>query len=1005
MLLWTGGSLLGLIALLVLALCALTWWYNPERLARLISREASKQINADVSLSDVNYTLWSSFPHLNIEVDSVHLRSRNFDSIAPALRAQLGPDADFLLSARKIKGGVNLLRLFSGRIYLKNIDVQQLRVNLVAATDSLNNFDIVPSGPDKTRIPYFHIDSLRIANRGDIVYRSIPSATTAAVGLRGASLKAGAHHHHADEYDLIIDGIVDVSTGGTTFLHDFPFGLSGDVGIRFDPFAISTTDYKVALGNITSRLTMDMNIGDGPSLDRFAYSMQHFTMRDLMSLLPPGNYPALDHLDADLSMDASARLTSKYEFSSAYLPSFEVDFHVPEGRVAYTFTDGRRYALSNVTLDGRLAFDGRDPAASFISVPEFHMKGDGVAVDLSGRISDITGNPVIEAQMTARGDMQRLSDVVGELKPYGLTGEVTADANVSFRLENNTLYGAIADLKVGAPNVSMNYGGTRVEIEGLTATTDESYDDGLTEDVLLSRIPLRLDVGARGLRVADRASGVRLDASGVKAAARLGRENGGVVKRRLELDLSSDVLSVKSPAMQASLSKVAVGFTGDHLSTPVRTPAFHMPEKWNADERTRSFAHHTPAFLTVSLPAQLRQLMAEWRPALTLTIAGGSAGTASYPHSTRIGRVSLRATADTIHLDRLTLGSGATHGILSARVRNLRQFLNSPVPAPLYVDLQAEIDTVQINQLAREYTRRNPHSAIARGDTATMAKGPDSVAFLIPRNLVANVKLHAKQTRYINLHLYDLLADVRLADGRADIDTMSIAADFGAAGMNLMFDTSDMQDMQLGGHLDIAHINIVKFFDNFHKLTEMMPEAKNFSGNIAAAADMRMRIFPSMFLNVPSVWANARVEAWDLQVKQSPFLKRVTRMLLLPGDEPIDVKDITVHAGIHSNLLEVFPFEFEMSKYKLVLSGLNNFNGGLYYHVGIVDWPLKIPFGINIKGDFHNPQLRFGGKDWHDINGARVASGVNDNNRINLNKLGRRYAGEFVHTAATYQGD
>lgn len=185
----------------------------------------------------------------------------------------------------------------------------------------------------------------------------------------------------------------------------------------------------------------------------------------------------------------------------------------------------------------------------------------------------------------------------------------------------------------------------------------------------------------------------------------------------------------------------------------------------------------------------------------------------------------------------------------------------------------------------------------------------------------------------------------------------------------------------------------------------MMPEMKNLSGEISARASAHAQVFPSMYLNVPSAVADVAVRGLGLRLKQSEFVRHVTRMLMLPGDGALSIDSIGIRARVHSNLLEVYPFSVDLDSYHLTAGGLNNFNGDMYYHIGVDRWPLRIPFGINIKGHYRHPVLRFGGKDWHDGNGTGITSGVMDYNKFNIIRETRRYMGEFIHTAASYEGD
>ena len=269
---------------------------------------------------------------------------------------------------------------------------------------------------------------------------------------------------------------------------------------------------------------------------------------------------------------------------------------------------------------------------------------------------------------------------------------------------------------------------------------------------------------------------------------------------------------------------------------------------------------------------------------------------------------------------------------------------------------------------------------------------------------MADIHASAKQVRYINLHLYDLSTDIGIADGVAGIDTLQLAADFCKAGANVCYDTSDLQRMSATAKLDINDINVVKLLQNFEAIERKFPAIANLTAMLGVHADARMLIFPNMYLNVPSLWANANVKVWDLSVKQNKFIHHVANMLMIYGHEDLKVADMDIRASLHSNLLQVFPFDFEMSKYKLHFEGLNNLNGDLYYHIGVDKWPLRLPFGVNIKGTYAHPLLRFGGRHWHDKNSLAVTSDIESHNRVNLLSSTVKYGTKIVHTAATYTG-
>lgn len=997
-----GGIAVAVLAALAVAvMCGVTMWLTPERLTRIVNEEASARLDADVKASNVRFTFWSTFPRLMLETDSISVYSRTLDSVSPALRSALPPDAGFLLSASHAAGGINLLKLIDGQLWLRDVEVDSLRVNLVAVTDSLNNYDIVPGGGEG-RIPYFRIEDMRMVRGGEISYTSVPAATHARIMLSEATL---APHGKRDTYGMRLLGEISAHGGGVTLPDSLPFLMEGDVRVRFRPFGISTTGYDVRLGDIRGHVSMDIDMDRGIRFNRLACRVEDLTLENLLRMLPEGEYPVLSRIDAGLSFDATARLTAPYSFQSGGAPSAEVIFDVPDGEVSYTVSDREHYTVSHVGLGGRLVFDGADPSRSYFDLSRCRLSGLGVDAGLHARITDLDRNPVVSAEIEGRGDLEALAESIKALRGHGLEGDMEFNARLRFRLHDDILYGSLVSLRTRSRHLRFGYGPCRVSLRGFRASTTESHASALSSPALRRDVPVDLTLDADGVRVSDPRDSLAFDGASLHARLHLGRQSSGPVMRQAKASVVCKDVSMRLSGARMRLQDVGLELDARRMARPVDAEPFAVPASWNSDARTLGFAAHTPQYLLVKAPERLRRIMRRWQVGLAVGIGRGDLRMPSYPAENSISGLDLTASFDSVVIRHVAFASGDTRGEMSARVGNLRQFLASPGPAPLDVGLDLRLDTVQINQLARAYTAGHPGSAIARGDKEGMAAGTDTVAVLVPRNLSARINASAKQTRYINLHLYDLVAGVSIADGRVDVDTLRLSSDFGAASMRYSYDTSDMQEMKMSASADIENINVVRFFKNFHRLLEMMPEMKNLSGDVTAQASGHVRVFPDMYVNVPSAWADISVQGRGLRVRQNRFIRHVTRMLMIPDDGTLDIDNLDVHAGVHANLLEVFPFTFSMSRYRLVMGGLNNFNGDMYYHIGVEKWPLRIPFGINIKGHYRHPVLRFGGKDWHDGNGAEITSDVMDYNKLNIIRETRRYIGEFVHTAATYEGD
>lgn len=999
---WIGIAILSIILIIALMLGGLTLWLTPERLSQIVNEEISKNVNADVKISNVRFTLWSTFPHLSIEADSIRIVSRNFDSIPSSLKAELPEDASFLFSSGKFRGGINLRRLLAHQIYLRDVEVDSINVNLVALTDSINNYEIVASGR-KSEIPYFNIDTLRLSRGGKIAYTGVPSQTHATINLSGASLIPIAHEKNL--YKLSIQGKVSAESERLTILRDFPFGLAGEMALRFKPFGVSTTDYNVALGNVKGKMGFNLNLGRDVSIDRFSYRLDNFTLSDILSLLPAGKYPILSRINADMDVTASARLLSPYNFSSTYLPSIEVNFLVPDGEMIYSLSDNETFRMRHIGLMARLMFDGHNPDASYIDVPRFGMQAEGIKIAATGSVTNLVGSPNVTARISGNANLPALASYIEAVRPYNPGGTLKFGADIGFSLRDNTLYGTKLKLSVSSPKISIRQGANSIALADFKAATSESYPGLLTSDALLHDIPLHIDASAGSAIFKDAKDSIHLSLASLAMKGDISRSAKGATMRTFKLAFKGSNATLASKGgLRANLRGINATLSASKNHAPVHSPTFHAPAEWSADSRTMKSIAHSPEFITMEISKSMRTIMANWKVAANIDISDIDLSTPKYPDHNHISDVGIAASFDSIVLRRADIRLQDTRARISAGVGNLRQWLTSTVPAPLVVNLDCKLDTAQINQLARIYASANPGS-LSEDAINRRYSLPDSSSMIIPRNLIANIHASAIQTRYINLHLYNLDTDIDIRNGVADIRNLHIDSDFGHANLKAIYNTANLQRMMLNFKLGVEDVDVVEFFENFPKLLIMMPSMKNLSGNIGVQASAEMLIYPSMYLNVPSLSADMYVQADSMQLKQNKFIHHITRMLLIPGDEDLHIADISLHAGVHDNLLEVYPFDFEVSKYKLTLQGLNNFNGNLFYHIGVDRWPLRIPFGLNIKGTYHHPDIRFGGAGWKEQRGRDITSGIMDRNLINVMKEFRKYGTKLVRTAAKYKGN
>lgn len=998
---WTLG---GFIAIVIILAAGITLWLTPDRLSSIISKEASKYLRADVRVSNPSFSIWSSFPWLTLHSDSITVISHSLDNLTPTQKRQLPDDAAILFKASSFSGKINLPKCFSKDLVIRDVELDAPEINLVAVNDSIANYNIlIPRENKMPKIKSVSLNSVKLSKPGRISYFAADKRIDADVSLGDVSLKSTDATDRSFRLDL--PGTLSLSYGGKRLLENFLISLGGNIGLSRNPLAFNLKDFDVDLGVVKGKISLDILAGDNPQVRNFSYTVDEFNADALLPQLPvlvglpalsPSEAKLIKKIASGLVLSLSANLTHPYSLTSTTLPFIDLTCNVRPMALDIDLPGNAPLPLQTGPLALRFSLNGDNPTASTIRITPVNVRTDGIDATLTPEISGDLTAPALKANLQADADLQRLSRLLAKLPDMpriNVSGHAEINAEMAGSLAgSNPLQSLFLKGKTDITRLNYSFPLNAGRLRADNLLLDFSYSSGHAD--------VRLKGGT--FSYSSPADSLRLKASGLNLQAIVPLTSDPLTDGA-SFSLASGPLSFAAPGIAYSGKSLAVkGSSARRSSRPAKIPAAARLPWPTADSLTRRLQKHSPMVLTASLPKNIVRLLNILDVNVDIDASGGLLSTPSFPVANRIGRLQASLNPDSVNIRRLDFHSQSTGLTMKGTVSNLRQFLSGPGPYPLVADISILFDTIQINQLARAY---ESGVAITRSTNSLMpsvkhSAPSDTVAFLIPRNLIVNLRLGARETVYTNLHLYDLGALIRVADGNAAITDLTAETDFCHARAAVGFNTSDLQSMGLDLDLAIEDIELTEFFDNFHTLLLMMPQMKNLEGNLGVGVKGYVGIYPDMYLDMPGLHADINLTGRELTVHQSHFIRRVTKMLLIRNSGDLHIHDMNVRASVHDNLLELYPFNFILDSYSLNMKGLNNFNGDLYYHVGVMHSPLHIPFGINIEGEFSKPKLSFGGAHYKPRNAQKITSAIMPTLKINLIRELRYYLKEFVEKAA-----
>ncbi len=1032
------GIVLGALAVLVIILAlGVTLWLTPHRAASLICKETAKQINGRLQVDEVRYSIWSSFPDIRIETDSVTLISN-----------ALPTKNDTLACVSGLTGSLNILKALGGNIDIGNVDITGLRVNLVKVNDTLANYNILKDTAARMpEIKSLAIKKLKLHPETLIKYESLGDSLSTAAMIDGLAL---TRRDNSQTYILKTAGRILLDSKGDTVFDNLPVGLGGYVTARDMMDEITLSDMSVTAGELKLKANAGIRLRPSPVVTRLDFVTPPLGLLQLLRHIPTNILSFPDGLSGNVRASVAARLLSPYPSDDSRIPYLDAELRIDNGKISIEYPEGNRLDITPIKALASLRLRGEQSDSSMLRITGLEAESDGLRIRGSASAYGITGDSAFaELDLSYNGDMQKLARLFMPRNVSIACGDIEGESHIELAIpagDGKTISNPKADISIRLSKLSatLEKGGS-FHAHDLTLRADASADKvskkGIRQATLLMDIALGkagyagngVNAGAEGLSVAIRmpkgftagygTSLQTLPTADLSLHTRKGRLR--IPSDTVDVSLGNTTLTanIAGDSGKASISVAAARYrqaqteTGAEgisatvsalsLANPVMvSPGPEAPSS-PEDSLTLSFAPHTPVYVGINAGNDLQAYIQGIAMKLRLDARAGYIHSPAFPADNTFSGLKASIDNDSIIIHSLNARSGGCAASLRGNISNLRQFIGAGAPSMLKMRMRLDLDTLDINRIARIYENG---VALTQGVAATLpspkptvVSRSDSMTLLVPRNLDAALDITARHLTYTDLDLTNVGTTLAMRNGTAYIDSLRMTAPFGRASIDFSYSTSDTRDIFMKANVRADSLDIRRFFDCYRNtLLRMMPYMSNFSGVIDAEADGRIDIFPSMFFNVPSLRAEVGFTGHGLTVRQNRFIRRITRMMLIRHSDPIRIPTFHMKGNIHDNLMELYPFDIEFDRYTLSAAGINNFDGDLFYHLGILKSPVPFPFGINVKGNISMPLLRFGGPDFKPAEGETVTPDIMEKGRrINL-LLNLKYGfSEFLKKAAS----
>ncbi|MEO0605006.1 MAG: hypothetical protein AAF211_26480, partial [Myxococcota bacterium] len=416
---WTTivGGLAALGVLLVALVLAIPVLFG-SRIEQSVREQAGEGLLADVSMGDVELSLFAQFPLLEVRVDDVAVVNQ-----APYAGVSL-------LTFDSLALGVDLWSVVGGGpIEVHRVDWVEPAMDVRIEEDGSSNLDIFPPSDeaiaeDETATDFSVVlESLTISGL-DLDYADASLGMVTQLRGLGTQLTGQFDPQTASISATTTAERWSLSEGGVGLVRDAALEASLDLDYALETGAITLRDNAFRLNELGLSFTGAVTPkGDDLDLD-LTFASDQTSFKSLLSLVPAAYIEGYEDVKADGTFRLAGRVEGLLPAEGDDLPGFSLDIEVEDGQVQYPELPS---SVEDIGLAMTIDHPPGPADTTVVDIPRFAFAVAGAPMAGSLRLENPTTDPLVA--LTAKGTLDFVK-LAAAMPGEGLPTEGVVDLDV-----------------------------------------------------------------------------------------------------------------------------------------------------------------------------------------------------------------------------------------------------------------------------------------------------------------------------------------------------------------------------------------------------------------------------------------------------------------------------------------------------------------------------------------------------------------------------------------------
>jgi len=367
--------------------------------------------------------------------------------------------------------------------------------------------------------------------------------------------------------------------------------------------------------------------------------------------------------------------------------------------------------------------------------------------------------------------------------------------------------------------------------------------------------------------------------------------------------------------------------------------------------------------LDLEMDRDTKRLLRQWQLEGAIQAEGGSLSTPYFPLPITLGETDIEFSTDEIQLMQTEIRAGRSSIECTGKISNLRQVMLGRGNLNVYGFLRS--DTLDLNELMQA---ANAGSLYTSSGTVVKEIEEASSLIIIPANLILNVKLFTDYTHYGNEYFAGLSGSLTSRSRTLQINNLEASSSIGDFKLSALYATRSRNNITAGFDLEMKKVQVDRLIALIPSIDTLAPMLRSFEGVVDCIISATTSMDTSMNLLLPTLKAACRIQGENMVLLDGETFTEISKMLQFTKKSKNLIDHIGVDFLIHNSQIQVFPFIFEMDRYRAAVSGLHNFDMSFNYHISVLRSPLPFRLGVDVSGTLDDTHYRLARCRYRDAN-------------------------------------